>query len=171
MKPLRAAHPGPRDTAFLCYLPKLGVGKHFSIIDKCILLFIIELVIGVMDIRMKTISSIKWTDRSIEHIARHGIRPEEVVEACFNEEEVPFIRSGRENLHYVFGKTYSGRFLFVVTRSIRLGEVRIITARDMNQWENAYSDAMWPLIPIQSGHPFRSKMATCSDPWWPPLIR
>jgi len=31
----------------------------------------------------------------------------------------------------------------------------------------AYSDALWPLIPIQSGHPFRSKMATCSDPLCP----
>jgi hypothetical protein len=31
----------------------------------------------------------------------------------------------------------------------------------------AYSDALWPLIPMQSGHPFRSKMATCSDPLWP----
>ena len=68
---------------------------------------------------MRTISSIKWTDESIEHIARHAVRPEEVEEVCFNEEEIPFIRSGRENLHYVFGKTYSGRFLFVVVRFIR----------------------------------------------------
>ncbi len=53
----------------------------------------------------ETISSIKWTDESIEHVARHAVRPEEVEEVCFNEEEIPFIRSGRENLHYVFGKT------------------------------------------------------------------
>jgi len=48
------------------------------------------------------------------------------------------IRSGRENLHYVFGKTYSGRFLFVVVRFVRPGEVRVITARDMNAWEKSY---------------------------------
>ena len=87
---------------------------------------------------MRTISSIKWTDESIEHVARHVIRPREVEEVCFNDEEIPFIRSGRENLHYVFGKTYSGRFLFIVVRFIRQGEVRVITARDMNEWEKTY---------------------------------
>jgi len=87
---------------------------------------------------MRTISSIKWTDESIEHVARHSVRPEEVEEVCFNEEEIPFVRSGRENLHYVFGKTYSGRFLFVVVRFMRHGEVRVITARDMNGWEKTY---------------------------------
>jgi len=87
---------------------------------------------------MKVISSIKWTDKIIEHLARHGVRPEEVEEVCFNEYDVPFIRSGRENLHYVFGKTYSGRFLFVVVKFIRHGEVRVITARDMNEWEKNY---------------------------------
>ena len=87
---------------------------------------------------MRTISSIKWTDGSIEHIARHAVRPEEVEEVCFNEEEIPFIRSGKENLHYVLGKTYSGRFLFVVVKFVRQGEVRVITARDMNEWEKTY---------------------------------
>ncbi len=87
---------------------------------------------------MKVISSIKWTDKIIEHLARHGVRPEEVEGVCFNEYDVPFIRSGRENLHYVFGKSYSGRFLFVVVKFIRHGEVRVITARDMNEWEKNY---------------------------------
>ena len=90
---------------------------------------------------MRTISSIKWTDESIEHVARHAVRPEEVEEVCFNEEEIPLIRSGRENLHYVFGKTYPGRFLFVVVKFIRQGEVTVITARDMNEWEKTYFKA------------------------------
>ncbi len=87
---------------------------------------------------MKAISSIKWTVKSIEHIARHSVRPEEVEEVCFNEDEVPFIRSGRENIHYVFGKTYSGRLLFIVVKFIRQGEVGVITARDMDTWEKNY---------------------------------
>lgn len=87
---------------------------------------------------MRAISSIKWTVESIEHIARHAVKPEEVEEVCFNEDDAPFIRSGRENLHYVFGKTYSGRFLFVVIRFIRYGDVRVITARDMSAWEKNY---------------------------------
>ena len=87
---------------------------------------------------MRTISSIKWTNESVEHIARHAVKPKEVEEVCFNEYEFPFVRSGRENLHYIFGKTYSGRFLFVVVRFIRQGEIKVITARDMNTWEKSY---------------------------------
>jgi uncharacterized protein len=87
---------------------------------------------------MRAVSSIKWSEESIEHIARHGIKPEEVEEIFFNEDDAPFIRSGRENLHYVFGKTYSGRFIFTVVRFARPGEVRVITARDMNTWEKNY---------------------------------
>jgi uncharacterized DUF497 family protein len=87
---------------------------------------------------MNTITHIKWTEKSIEHIARHAVSPKEIEEVCFNEYDAPFIRSGRENLHYVFGKTYSGRFLFVVVRFVRRGEIRIITARDMNTWEKNY---------------------------------
>ena len=87
---------------------------------------------------MKTVSSIKWTDESVEHIARHAIAPQEVEEVCFNEDDSPFIRSGREKLHYVFGKTYSGRLLFVVVKFITNGKVSVVTARDMNEWERKY---------------------------------
>lgn len=87
---------------------------------------------------MRAISSIKWTVESIEHITRHAVKPEEVEEAFFNEDDAPLIRVSRENLHYVFGKTYSGRFLFIVIRFIRQGEVKVITARDMNTWEKNY---------------------------------
>ena len=87
---------------------------------------------------MRTISSIKWTEKSVEHIARHAVTPKEVEEVWFNDDEAPFIRSGREDLHYVFGKTYAGRFLFIVVRFIRRGEVKIITARDMDLWERNY---------------------------------
>lgn len=87
---------------------------------------------------MKTITSVQWTEQSVEHIARHGVTPEETQEACFNEYDPPFIRSGKQDLHYVFGKTYSGRLLFVVVKYIKRGNVRVITARDMNEWEKKY---------------------------------
>ena len=87
---------------------------------------------------MRAIGSIKWTVESIEHITRHAVKPEEVEEVCFNEDDAPLIRAGRENLHYVFGKTYSGRFLFIVIRFIRQGEIKVITARNMNTWEKNY---------------------------------
>ena len=87
---------------------------------------------------MRTISSIKWTDASIEHLSRHAVQPTEIEEACFNECDPPVIRSGRENLHYVFGRTNAGRFLFVVVRFLRQGGVKVVTARDMNTWEKSY---------------------------------
>ncbi len=87
---------------------------------------------------MRTVSSLKWTEENIAHIARHAIHPGEVEEACFNEDDHPFIRSGRDGLHYVFGRTLSGRFLFIVVKFIRRGEVKVITARDMSTWEKGY---------------------------------
>ena len=87
---------------------------------------------------MKVISSIRWSESSVEHIAKHAVTPQEVEEVCFNESVAPFIRSGKDDLHYVFGKTYGGRLLFIVVRFIRQGEVRVVTARDMNTWERNY---------------------------------
>lgn len=84
---------------------------------------------------MPTISPIKWTEESIEHISRHAVKPAEVEDACFNEDEPPFVRFGSGNLHYVFGRTYAGRFLFIVVKFIRAGEIKVITARDMNTWK------------------------------------
>lgn len=87
---------------------------------------------------MKTISSIKWTETSVDHIAKHAVSADEVEEVCFNENAPPLIRSGSGNLHYIFGKSDSGRLLFIVVRFIRQGEIVIITARDMNEWEKKY---------------------------------
>ena len=87
---------------------------------------------------MRSISSIKWTEERIDHISIHSVTPQEVEEVCFNEEDLPLIRFGRDKLHYVFGKTVSGRFLFIVVRFLRPGEVSLVTARDMNAWEKKY---------------------------------
>lgn len=85
---------------------------------------------------MHTISRIRWTDAAIAHIARHGVHPEEVEAVCFGED--PIIRSGRDGLHYVLGQTDGGRYLFIVVREARPGEVRIVTAREMDTKERAY---------------------------------
>ena len=87
---------------------------------------------------MRSISSIKWTEERIDHIAIHSVTPQEVEEVCFNEEDPSLIRSGRDKLHYVFGKTFSGRHLFIVVRFLRAGEVSLVTSRDMNDWERKY---------------------------------
>lgn len=87
---------------------------------------------------MQKISSIKWSHKSINHISKHCVSPEEVEEICLNEEEAPFVRTGRDNLHYVFGQTGSGRYLFIVVRFIRKGQIVLVTSRDMNEWEKDY---------------------------------
>jgi len=87
---------------------------------------------------MHTISSIRWTEQSVDHVAKHGILPKEIEEACFGETISPYIRSGKDNLHYVFGRTDAGRFIFVVVKHERPGQVSIVTARDMNDWEKKY---------------------------------
>ncbi len=89
-------------------------------------------------IKMQRISSIKWTQENIEHISKHNVIPEEVEEVCFNEYENPLIKSGRDDLHYVFGQTEAGRYLFLVTKFLKRGQVKLITARDMNDWERKY---------------------------------
>ncbi|MEW6001854.1 MAG: hypothetical protein AB1638_04300 [Nitrospirota bacterium] len=111
---------------------------------------------------MKTISSIKWTDKSIEHVARHGIKPNEVEEVCFNDHDASFIRSGRENLHYVFGKTYSGRLLFVVVRFVRHGEIRVTNAViSMATWNTNLSFRAWPGIQYFFWIPAFAGMTEC----------
>ncbi len=87
---------------------------------------------------MRSIGGIHWTESSLEHVARHGVAPAEVEEVCFNEDDAPFIRTGRDKLHYVFGRTQGGRHLFIVVRSERRGRVIVVTARDMTDWERRY---------------------------------
>ncbi|MEQ8190771.1 MAG: BrnT family toxin [Candidatus Eremiobacterota bacterium] len=87
---------------------------------------------------MQKISSIKWTRENINHISKHNVIPEEVEEVCFNEYERPFIKTGREGLSYVLGQTESGRYLFLVMKFLKRGQVKLITARDMNEWERKY---------------------------------
>ena len=74
-----------------------------------------------------------WDDVNIEHIAGHGVIPQEVEEACFNE---PLVRKIRKNRYIVYGRNDSGRYLFIVTIYKGKGVVRVITARDMTDSEH-----------------------------------
>jgi hypothetical protein len=61
------------------------------------------------------IERLLWPEERIDHIARHGVTPDEVEEACFGK---PFARRSRsegENpVYYVLGQTNAGRYLFCV---------------------------------------------------------
>jgi uncharacterized DUF497 family protein len=69
----------------------------------------------------------------MEHIARHGVSPEEAEQAFFD--EPLFRRSRKKSLKAVFGRTDAGRYLFVVFTVKPGSVVRVITARDMTAAE------------------------------------
>jgi hypothetical protein len=56
-----------------------------------------------------------WPDDRIDHIAHHGVTPEEVEEVCFGPAFVQRAKSEGENpAYYVLGQTAAGRYIFCV---------------------------------------------------------
>ncbi|MBD3345053.1 MAG: hypothetical protein GF401_08330 [Chitinivibrionales bacterium] len=82
------------------------------------------------------IFEIIWPQDRIDHIAEHGITPDEVEEACF---DLPMVLRGKtqgENpVYYVLGETDAGRYLFCVIISFPDGNGYPVTARDMTKNE------------------------------------
>ena len=74
----------------------------------------------------------EWDIRTIDHITRHGVSPEEVEEACYYR---PFVLKGRGGLYLIYGRSRDGRYLFIVARYQGSGVIRIVTARDMTEAE------------------------------------
>lgn len=79
------------------------------------------------------INEIEWSEDSISHIARHGLDPSEVEEACF--ENMPFVLKSRYNRYFVLGQTKSGRYLAIVFEYLGQNKAKIITARAMSEAE------------------------------------
>ena len=86
-----------------------------------------------------------WNQDRIEHIARHGILPEEVEETCFGVALVQRTKSEGDNpVYYVLGQTEAGRYLFCVVIQFPDGKGYPVTARLMTdkekrryrQWRN-----------------------------------
>lgn len=83
-----------------------------------------------------TIHDFVWPDDRVEHIARHGVTPEEVEEVCFGESFVRRAKSHGENpVYYVMGQTVSGRYLFCVIIRFSDGRGYPVTAREMTAKE------------------------------------
>ena len=73
-----------------------------------------------------------WPEERIEHIARHGITPDEVEAVCFGRSWVRRAKSEGENpVYYVLGQTDSGRHLFCVVIRFPEGVGYPVTAREM----------------------------------------
>jgi uncharacterized protein len=86
-----------------------------------------------------------WPEDRIDHIARHGVEPEEVEEVCFGQALVQRAKSEGENpVYYVLGQTDAGRYLFRVVIAFPDGNGYPVTAREMTdkekrryrQWKN-----------------------------------
>jgi uncharacterized DUF497 family protein len=79
-----------------------------------------------------------WPANRIDHIARHGVQPEEVEEACFGRALVQRAKShGKNPVYYVLGQTSSGRHLFCVVIQFPDGKGFPVTARPMTPREQA----------------------------------
>ena len=76
------------------------------------------------------IREFEWDDNNIEHIARHGVFPDEVEDVAFDNN--PWIRKGRKGTRYMLGYTVAGRYLFVVYVLKGKGIARVITSMDMD---------------------------------------
>jgi uncharacterized protein len=77
-----------------------------------------------------------WTEERIDHIAEHGIRPEEVEEACFGRALAQRARSsGASPVYYVLGQTEAGRYVFCVVIQFPDGKGLPVTARPMTPHE------------------------------------
>ena len=78
------------------------------------------------------IDELIWPADRVDHIARHGIEPEEVEEVCFDRPLVQRAKSGGKNpVLYVLGETLSGRHLFCVIIRFPDGKGFPVTARPM----------------------------------------
>jgi len=86
-----------------------------------------------------------WPQNRVEHIAAHGVRPEEVEEVCFGNPLVLNAKSqGASPVYYVLGQTEQGRHLFCVVIELPDGKGYPVTARPMTgrerrrfeQWKN-----------------------------------
>ena len=77
-----------------------------------------------------------WPEDRVDHIARHGIMPEEVEEVCFG---IPLVlkarSSGTNPVYYVLGQTKDGRYLFCVVVRFPDGNGYPVTARPMTAKE------------------------------------
>lgn len=84
-------------------------------------------------LRLSVYREILWTDASEAHIARHGVRPEEVEEAI-NTRPI-LTRRGRDETTEAFAATTAGRHLVMIVTPAMDGRWYVVTARDMTDNE------------------------------------
>ncbi len=76
----------------------------------------------------------RWDEENEGHLAKHEVSPKEAEEAC---RIAPKVRRGKCGRYLVLGRTEEGRHLLVVLTYLGNGEVRPVTAREMDGKERA----------------------------------
>lgn len=77
-----------------------------------------------------------WPESQIDHIARHGITPDELEEVCFGRSLAQKVQSeGKNPVYYVLGQTSAGLYLFCVVIQFPEGKGYPVTARPMTDKE------------------------------------
>jgi len=85
---------------------------------------------------MVKITELIWPRDRIEHIAMHGVRPQEVEEVCFGDPLVLRAKSPGDNpVFHVLGRTSDGRALFCVVVGFPDSRGYPVTARPMTARE------------------------------------
>jgi len=79
-----------------------------------------------------TIQNLIWDEWNVEHIARHGVKPEEVEQVCRSNY---FFTKGRQNTYRVIGQTQGGRYLTIILAPRGQGDFYPVTARDADNKE------------------------------------
>jgi uncharacterized DUF497 family protein len=79
-----------------------------------------------------------WPEDRIDHVASHGVEPEEVDEVCFGQALVQRAKSeGKNPVYYALGQTTAGRYLFCVVIQFPDGN-RPMTRKErqrFNRWK------------------------------------
>ena len=82
--------------------------------------------------RRWNVRGFEWDGVNEEHVARHGVRPQEAEEIFLGRLH---LMRGRRGRYVVFGRTGAGRGLLLVVTRRENGRVRVIKARDMTDRE------------------------------------
>jgi len=69
-----------------------------------------------------------WNRENLEHISGHFVNSIEV-EQVFDGKFI--VRKTKNDMYLAWGQAYSGRYLFIVFRYLRIGSIKVITAREM----------------------------------------
>lgn len=73
-----------------------------------------------------------WDEDTVDHLAEHGVSPEEAQEVC---RRSPYVLRTRGGRYIVLGQTASGRYLTIVVAPRSGGYATLVTARGMTDAE------------------------------------